>query len=157
MLFRSKSRRQNNWLSRNYHGIEWFDGETNFKCFVVQLREITRQARYIYSRRQEKTYYLQRLLSRNVYNLEGISPAFKNLPEDKEYGWQCSHHGFRFCSTDKFLCALRNACKLKRWLVTQNSSSSNSEYSFDSNYTELFHEDRSESEKTDSGVFIKKK
>jgi len=40
-------RRENNWLSRNYHGNEWFDGEANLKYFALQLREITRQARCI--------------------------------------------------------------------------------------------------------------
>ncbi|XP_067210251.1 uncharacterized protein [Linepithema humile] len=148
-----KSRRENNWLSRNYHGIEWFDGETDLKCFVIQLREITRRVRYIYSRGQEKARYLRRLLSRNVYNLEGISPAFKNLPEDKESGHRCSHHGFRFCSTDKFLCALRNAGKLKRWIGAQNTSS---ECSIVSSCDDLSRENWSISEKADSGVFMKK-
>jgi len=45
-------RRENNWLSRNYHGIEWFDGEANPKYFALQLREIIRQARYIQSHRK---------------------------------------------------------------------------------------------------------
>jgi len=44
------SRRQNNWLSRNYHGIEWVDGEVNLEHFKQHLREITRQAYRIYSR-----------------------------------------------------------------------------------------------------------
>lgn len=147
-----KSRRENNWLSRNYHGIEWFDGETKQKYFAIQLREITRQARYIYSRGQEKVLYLRRLLSRNVYNLEGISPSFKDLPEDKERGHRCSRHGFQFWPTDKFLCALRNAYKLKHWLVAENTSECGSDR------TNLSHENWKQSGggKSDSGIFTNK-
>jgi len=82
-------RRENNWLSRNYHSIE-FDGEANLKYFALQLREITRQARYIYIREQEKARYLSELLSKNVYNLEGISPPFKELADGEENGQRCT-------------------------------------------------------------------
>lgn len=68
-------RRQNCWLSRNYHGIEWFDGKTNPKYFALQLREIIRHTRHIYVRNIEKAHYLRNLISREIYNLEGISPA----------------------------------------------------------------------------------
>jgi len=142
-------RRENNWLSRNYHGIEWFDGEANLKYFTLQLREITRQTRYIYTRGQEKARYLCELLSRNVYNLEGISPPFKELPDGEEDGQRCTHHGFR--TKAKFLCALRNAYKLKHWLV-QNSGNS----SFDSSVLDENCSDESGDEsgaETDSGIF----
>lgn len=64
---------------RNHHGIKWFNGETSPKYFTSQLRQIIRCVRHIYVRGNEKASYLQNLLSRNIYNLEGISPAFKNL------------------------------------------------------------------------------
>jgi len=127
-----KSRRENNWLTQNYHGIEWFDGETDEEYFTTQLREITRLVRNIYTRGKEKADFLQRMLSRSVYNLEGISPPFKNLPEDEKAGRQrCIHHGFRYSPTIKYHCALRNAFKLKRWLLEQD---------IDSGYEELSHE-----------------
>jgi len=65
--------------------------------------------------------YLSNLLSRNVYNLEGISPAFKNLSDFEGCGQRCTHHGFR---TNVEHCALRNAYKLKHWLSMRNSSNS---------------------------------
>jgi len=61
---------------------------------MIQLQDITRRARYLYSRGQEKARYLN-LLSRNIYNLEGISPAFKNLSDFEERGQRCTHHGFQ--------------------------------------------------------------
>lgn len=141
------SRRQNNWLSRCYHGIEWFDGETNLRYFTLQLREIVRQARYIYSRGQEKAHYLQCLLSRNVYNLEGISPPFRNLFDGEEN--RCTHHGFQ--SNTKFHCALRNAYKLKHWLVKQNSSECS-----DSTCDNLSLSTESESDEDDVGEKIRR-
>lgn len=122
-----KSKWENNWFTRNYHGIE-FDDETNYEYFALQLREITRQARYIYSRGQEKTHYLRHLLSRNIYSLEEISPTFKNLSEGEE-NTQRFHHGFRSSGSDKFLCALSNVCKLKR-LNARNDSARSSESSY---------------------------
>ncbi|XP_070171148.1 uncharacterized protein [Polyergus mexicanus] len=112
-------RHENNWLTRNYHDIEWFDGEANPKYFTSQLREITRQARHIYVRGAEKETYLRNLLSRNIYNLEDISPAFKNLSEGEVRGRYCGYHGFRKFGI--FHCALRNAYKLKYWLIERNN------------------------------------
>jgi len=139
-------RRENNWLTRNYHGIEWFDGEANPKYFALQLREITRQARYIYTRGQEKARYLSELLSRNVYNLEGISPPFNELPDGEEGGQRCTHHGFR--AKANFLCALRNAYKLKHWLVRNSDTSSYESSVLDENWSD----DESETE-SDGGIF----
>jgi len=114
-----KIRQENNWLTRNHHGIEWFDGETNPKYFTSQLCQITRCVRYIYVRGSEKASYLQNLFFRNIYNLENISPVFKNLTVEEECGGYCGHHEFRKFGI--FHCALRSAYKLKNWLVAQNN------------------------------------
>jgi len=49
---------ENNWLSRNYRGSEWFDGEANLKYFTLQLCKITWQARYIYITERKFTIYV---------------------------------------------------------------------------------------------------
>jgi len=139
-----RAKRENNWLTRNYHGIEWFDGDVNSTNFTIHLRDITRHARYIYTRGQEKTRYLSNLLSRNVYNLEGISPAFKNLPDFEDRGQRCTHHGFRASAESH--CALRNAYKLKRWLTVRRSNNS----SYDNLSSGNWSESVVESEETDS-------
>jgi len=41
----------------------------------------------------KKTHYLRDLLSRNIYNLEPISPLFEELPDGEEGGQHCTHHG----------------------------------------------------------------
>ncbi|KYN23136.1 hypothetical protein ALC57_04439 [Trachymyrmex cornetzi] len=130
-------------LSRN----QWFDGDINPTYFTIHLRAITRHARYIYTIGQEKLRYLSNLLSRNVYNLEGISPAFKNLLDFGGCGQRFKHHGFR--TNVESHCALRNAYKLKCWLAIRNSSNS----SYDSLPSENCSESDVKSEKTNSGIF----
>lgn len=114
------SRKENNWLTRYYHGIEWNDGESNPKYLAIHLREITRSCRRIYVRGSEKARYLQNLLSRNIYNLESISPSFKCLTAKE----RCTYHGLRE-RFNNFQCALTNAYKLKQWLNEQNSIKQN--------------------------------
>ena len=92
--------------------------QKNFTIYTIYLHDITRHTRYIYTRRREKICYLSNLFSRNVYNLEGISPAFKNPSHFEGCGQDrgcCTHHGFR--TSVESHCVLRNAYKLKRWLT----------------------------------------
>jgi len=56
-------------------------------------------------RGQQKVRYLSNLFSRNVYNLKGISLAFKNLSDFERHGQHCMHHGFR--TVVESYCALR--------------------------------------------------
>ena len=113
-------RRENNWLTQNYYGIKWFDGKLILN--TLQLQDITRHVRYIYSRGHEKASYLSNLFSKNVNNLEGIFPTVKNLLDFEGCIQRCTHHGFR--TNVESHCALRNAYKLKRWLTIRNSSNS---------------------------------
>ncbi|KYN18353.1 hypothetical protein ALC57_09349 [Trachymyrmex cornetzi] len=124
------------------------DGDVNPTYFTIHLRAITRHARYIYNRGQEELRYLRNLLSRNVNNLEVISPAFKNLPDFGGCGQRCKHHGFR--TNVESHCTLRNDYKLKRWLAIRNSSNS----SYDSLPSENCSESDVESEKTNSGNLL---
>ncbi|EFN86443.1 hypothetical protein EAI_02944 [Harpegnathos saltator] len=102
-----KSRRINNWLSLNYHGIEW---EVQSEIFYPRLREITSHIRDFMTRGKEKASYLQNLLARNVYNLENISPTSSDLSSNERVE-DCSFHAFR--KHRRYHCALRNAYKLK--------------------------------------------
>ena len=79
-----------------------------------------------------------------MYNLEGISSAFKNLSDFEGRGQRCTHHGFRTSVESR--CALRNAYKLKRWLTMRHSNNS----SYDNLSSENWSESVVESEKTDS-------
>lgn len=125
-----KTRRENNWLSRNYHGLEWFDGEADPEYFTRKLLEIIRTARCIYVRGKD----VKRLITCVIYSPETyiiwkkFRRHLKKLSDASESGHRCTYHGFR---TDmKFVCALQNAYKLKRWLVARNSSETNSDTSY---------------------------
>jgi len=114
-------RQENNWLLRNYHGIEWFDGEANSNISRYNYAKLHgKHVTYIPKGKKKLVIYAN--YSRNVYNLEEISLPFKELPDGKEDGQHYTHHGFR--AKAKFLCALRNAYKLKHWLVQNSGNSS---------------------------------
>ena len=114
------ARRENYWLTRNHHGIDWFDGEDDPEYFKIELRESTRHANNIYVRGSEKAHYLRNLLARNIYNLENISPAFKFLSDDEVQGRYCDEHSFR--KSSGFHCAYHNAYKLKQWILERYTS-----------------------------------
>ena len=43
-------RRENNWLSQNFHGFDYLEGEVALKVVHKILRELTKSARKIYVR-----------------------------------------------------------------------------------------------------------
>lgn len=106
------ARRQNYWLTANFHRIEWEYGYTPHKLVNQILREATRNVSRIYVRGREKVIFLQRILSRTIVNLETYSPPLKRLPENKRY---CVYHAETNLHGD-YVCALHNATKLKIWI-----------------------------------------
>lgn len=103
----------NSYLTCYHHGIEWFDGESNLEDVYSALREVARNAVHIYVRGQQKQDLLQRLLGRQIINLEEYDcPSFKNLPRVNEH--YCFHHGIK---REYFSCAVGYAHKLRDWLI----------------------------------------
>lgn len=110
----SEIRKQNNWLTQYYHGIEWYEGDSCIKGVEHSLREICRGKTYtVYTRGHEKAKYLEEVLSRRITNLEewDCCPSFRDLPTGVQC---CSLHA----STRKhgFRCALQQAMSLREWL-----------------------------------------
>ena len=110
-----KIRTQTNWLTRHFHGLEWFDGETQTRQLYAILRDIARTAHTIFTRGREKAMLLQTITSRQIINLEDNTdcPSFTNLPSSQV---QCIHHGALRGSISKKNCALNYAQRLKKWL-----------------------------------------
>lgn len=109
-----ETRRQNNWLSQYFHGIEWYEGGTPIKEVERSLRNICRGERYqVYTRGHEKSKYLENILSRQITNLEECTrcPAFRDSPCEVA---SCHLHG----TTRKrnFSCALQRAMSLREWM-----------------------------------------
>lgn len=105
------TQKQNNWLTVNFHGIEWYDGEISSIQLKKHIREIAQVADHIYVRGREKKLYLERITARRIFNLENISPTFEELRSSTQY---CLHHGS--IKRRVFKCALHNALNLKKWL-----------------------------------------
>jgi len=135
-------RRENNWLTRNYHGIEW---KMTMKMLILNtLRYICETLRYIYSRGQEKvsdliyspeTYIIWKVFLR-LSKIYRISKAEDNVIHITD---------FDLTSSQESYCALHNAYKLKHWLTIRNSNNLN--------YDSLPSENWSESGKTEQKFF----
>ncbi|KAL7292717.1 hypothetical protein TKK_0013840 [Trichogramma kaykai] len=83
--------RQNNWLVRNYHGLDYYDREVSTRCFLKTFRELAKKINKVYVRGTEKLDFIQNIMSREVINLEydPDCPSFLNLPWADTY---CIHH-----------------------------------------------------------------
>lgn len=110
----SKYRRQNNWLSRHHHGIEWHEGSSRFIDVVDTLRSVTRNAGRIFTRGREKAEFLMEVTSREIINLEDDErcPALKRLVSST---LRCAPHATK--RNQKLVCALNFAASLKAWIL----------------------------------------
>ena len=104
---------ENSWLTRNYHGIHWQDGEIPYEEFQEILKSSVRGASKIYVKGLDKQKWLQNIISR-VCNIEDLDcPSLAKLHIQKET--PCSHHNLNICRNSN--CAVLNAIALKRWLL----------------------------------------
>lgn len=108
-----KPKTTNNWLTKYCHGIEWYEGVVRQEQLESLLREITKLAKHVYVRGSGKALYFERILSRDIINLEYKIPAFKNLPVVEN---TCIHHSF-LIKEGEYSCAVRNIKKLKQFLI----------------------------------------
>lgn len=101
----------NSYLSCFQHGIEWYDGESLLEDVYASLRVIVRNAQNIYVRGYQKEKLLERVLGRQIVNLEDYScPSFKYLPKTGHF---CAYHSRK---TEDFACASSYAHRLRAWL-----------------------------------------
>ncbi|KAL7288276.1 hypothetical protein TKK_0017615 [Trichogramma kaykai] len=103
--------RQNNWLVRNYHGLDYYDGEVSTRCFLKTFRELAKKINKVYVRGNEKLDFIQNLMSREVINLE-YDPDCPSFLNPDTY---CIHHGLKELSL-RYACALNNVIRLKNWI-----------------------------------------
>jgi len=112
----ARSKSQNNWLSKNFHGIEWFEGDTPYKNLCRHLRTIAQFTNQIFTRGKDKSTFLQRITSRNVINLEEEKecPSFHQLPQLEQ---ACLFHSIKSkTSNQEYTCALNNALRIRKWI-----------------------------------------
>ena len=94
-------RRKNNWLSQNFHGLDYLEGEVALKVVHKILRELTKSAWKIYVRGSEKWLLLYKIIANKIINLEYDK---KCHPFDKlSSNVYCIHHTVKF-SSRKYHC-----------------------------------------------------
>lgn len=115
-------RQQNDWLTRNHHGIEWCDGDISVKKVYRNLEEVCRSVNRIYVRGQIKAELLGRITTRTIINLETDTdcPPFAKLPWSDSH---CIRHALKPGHL-RYSCALNNVKRVQLWLNTRKKLTS---------------------------------
>lgn len=105
-----EKQKQVNWLSKNYHHLLWEDGSITFKSVLNFLRENTLDAQ-IFVKGAEKKMWTEKILQKNVLNVEDIFYKSSITKLEKEYSVHtyCNAHNHGTC-------ALKNALLLQKAL-----------------------------------------
>lgn len=112
----NSARKENNWLTKHHHGLDYFDGDVSKNKVFKVIRDLTKRVEKIYVRGKEKWLLLQKITSCNVINLEydAECPSFDKLPWCDNF---CLYHAIKLPHL-KYSCSLNNAFRLKNWLST---------------------------------------
>lgn len=104
---------ENNWLYRNYHGLDWKDGEIPYDELNNVLKSAVRGAKKIYVKGLEKVRWLENIIPK-VCNIEALGcPSLATLyKKDKK---PCSNHNLDICREPH--CAARNVIAVKTWFL----------------------------------------
>lgn len=105
---------QNNFITNNFHGLEWNDGEHAFKDMSNILWSMTHKLSLLYVKGTEKSKILQTLLPHlQVVNIEDLGcPSFDRLPL---FNAPCENE--IHCMFRSYLCASKQAKRLGLWLI----------------------------------------
>lgn len=96
----------NQWVSRNYHGLRWDEGNEDYERLQYILQSTTGYRQVVLCKGAEKSDFLSRMINREVINMDGvITRRFSKLPVQ---GSPC-HHGRN--------CAVDNLIKISQWLI----------------------------------------
>lgn len=116
-------RKENNWLTRNQHGIDYLEGSVTLKTLNRTLSDIFKSVDKTYVRGKEKWLMFHKMTTREVINLEYDTncPSFNNLPWSDKY---CINHAVKN-NYLKFACALNNVYRIKAYLLSKSQSLNN--------------------------------
>lgn len=105
-----------NWLTRNYHGIEWEDGEIDYDQIKEELVDIVARATVVYIKGLQKLNWIQEFIGKNliIINVEDMGcAALHKLTATSNLKNICNNHH----RTRNYNCALKNVIALKKWLL----------------------------------------
>lgn len=89
-------KKQAQWLTNNYHCIEWWKGSTPGHYFSKIIADITSSAERIYVKGCEKVVYLQEYIATPIIQFDEKPTLLKSTPK-------CFYHSHDYC-----MCALSN-------------------------------------------------
>lgn len=96
----------NLWLTRNFHGLEWYEGNIEYDRLTIILQTETLNATIV-CKGWEKAVFLSSLLQMKVYNLDEV--IGRRLSDIPFTGGACHYHG------DK--CAVQNVLRILQWIM----------------------------------------
>lgn len=101
--------RQANWLSTNYHKLNWVDGDVEVSRIPHILEDIRKYADIVYCKGRIKSNYLKKYL--DVIDLDQ-TPCLRNLPRDQVAltNSKCFYH-------ENGICAVENAKLLYDYIL----------------------------------------
>lgn len=116
-MLTKKRRKSNFWTTTNHHGIHWNYGHIPYSELPIILASLCNNFEQLFTKGHEKREFLQRLLQRDVLDInEFIDPVdFKN--ERYESYFHCKHH-HNIMSIKK--CALKQALSYKSYIEENN-------------------------------------
>lgn len=120
----SETRKQNNWVCKNKHGIVWQDGDISLPKLKKNLQIILESVDKIYVRGRDKAEFMRDLATNEIINLEEdeTCPSFQNLTWLNTY---CFYHAIKN-HPQALSCALNNVAKIRYWMTkTRNEQSRN--------------------------------
>lgn len=108
-----KVRKQVQWLTKNVHGFDWYDGTIDYEELQKCLDRLqTTECNTIYTKGLEKTkFFLRNLPNKEVINLEDLGcPSFKDLKREGKRKISCFYH-----SPENYMCAVENVHLMFDW------------------------------------------
>ncbi|CAH0395440.1 unnamed protein product [Bemisia tabaci] len=100
----------NAWIIKNYHQLDWSDGETDLRELEGIMERLLKKEKVIYMKGIHKQRWIRPYIHRNDYSIKNLSetPQLKDL-------W--NYPSAQRCSYEYPHCALENAFKLYNWLM----------------------------------------
>jgi hypothetical protein len=118
-MITARTKRTNNWLTNNHHGIRWQDGDVDYRRFADILRRSIPAGSKVYVKGDNKMKFLGKLLDMNIIDVGGLDcPSFPTLVHQMH---TCFHHGDAgpaAASEKDFTdhCAYYKALKVFKWV-----------------------------------------
>lgn len=105
-----------NWLTDNFHGITWYDGDID----VNELRDTIKpilSTKIVFVKGEEKIIWLKNLLRdslQNVVNIETLGCNLNLHKNSEMFGMMCSKHKRM---SHNLHCALNNVSQIFNWYL----------------------------------------